>query len=181
MWLRMLSLLALSSVLTSSFPAAVLGQGRPVELGIDAGLSVTLTEGVDATITQVAIPASRFRVGFFVSDIVEIEPSLAFALLSVNGETATAVGFQLGLAFHSTAKRDRPRMFFQVGGGLDYVNVEDFDDVQFGVGAGVGGKIPAGDRFAVRIEANYLRGFESDNRFAANIIQALVGFSFFTR
>ena len=67
------------------------------------------------------------------------------------------------------------------GGGLDYFNVEGFDDIQFGVGAGVGGKIPAGDRFAVRIEANYLRGFESDGRFAANIIQGLVGFSFFTR
>ncbi len=44
--------------------------------------AVNKTDDVDVTITQVAIPASRFRVGFFVSDIMEIEPSLAFALLS---------------------------------------------------------------------------------------------------
>ena len=166
-------------VLFLGLPAALHAQDRrPIELGLDAGMSITLTEGDD--ITAAAIPASRFRVGFFVSDVFEIEPSLGFALVSVGGETVSRVGFQLGFVFHSNPNRDRPRAFFQVGGGLDYVNIAGFDDVQFGVGAGVGGKFPVDENFAVRIEADYLRGFESDNRFAANIIQALIGFSFFT-
>jgi hypothetical protein len=168
-------------VLLLGLPAALHAQGgRPIELGLDAGLSITIPDGGGDNITAVGIPASRFRVGFFVSDVFEIEPSLSLALVSVGGETASEVGLQLGFVFHSKPSRDQPQAFFQVGGGFDYLNIAGFSDVQFGVGAGVGGKFPVGDDFAVRVEADYIRGFESDNFVAAHTIQALIGFSFFT-
>lgn len=168
-------------LLLLGLPAALHAQdGRPIELGLDAGVSVMIPDGGGDNVTSAGIPASRFRVGFFVSDIVALEPTLGFALVSSGGETVTAAEFIFAGLFHFTADPSRPRAYFRAGGGLSFVDVFDENDTQFGALGGIGVKLPAGDQFAVRIEGNFGRTFASSDRTAASTIQILVGFSFFT-
>jgi hypothetical protein len=161
------------------------GQGRPIELGLDAGFQVSLTDAVDGfetdNVTAIQFPAQRFRIGFFVSDAVSIEPSVGFTYLSVSGESLTELGAGLAFVYHFTSDVSRPRVYLGAGGSLDLIDIGDASDAQFGAGALFGVKLPAGDQFAVRLEAQYVRAFESDDRLGSNIIGALVGFSFFTK
>lgn len=71
----------------------------------------------------------------------------------------------------------------QGGGGFNVVDLgEDVDSSsQFAAFGGLGAKVPAGDQFAVRLEGNLLRAFETDDRFGYWGIQGVIGFSFFTQ
>lgn len=160
------------------------GQGRPVELGLDAGFEIQLTDAVNGfdtdNVTVIAVPAQRFRVGFFVSDAVSIEPAVGFAYVNFSDESLTELSAALAILYHFTSDPDRPRFYLGIGGGLDLIDVGDASDTQFGIGGALGVKLPVGDQFAVRLEADYVRGFESDDRLGTHNLAALVGFSFFT-
>ncbi len=161
------------------------GQGRPIELGLDAGFQVSLTDAVGEferdNITVVQVPIQRFRVGFFVSDAVSIEPSVGLTYLSVSDQSLTELGAGLAFVYHFTSDASRPRVYLGAGGTLDLIDFGDASDTQFGAGALFGVKLPAGNQFAVRLEAQYVRAFESDDRLGASNIGAFVGFSFFTK
>jgi hypothetical protein len=171
-WLAALPCLFLST--------SLLGQSRPVELGLDLGIEFDITDDPGPNRTVIALPAQRLRVGLFASQQFSIEPSVSFSLVDVSDVSLIEGSLNLLLAYHFTADRERPRVYLQAGGGLNLIDFEDESDAQFRVGGGLGVKIPAGDRFAVRLEADYFRSFESDLRYGTNTILGLIGFSFFT-
>ena len=155
-------------------------RGVPLELGVDFGVQISILDD-GPTATLVGVPASRFRVGIFASDVFAIEPAFALAFVSVEGFQSTELGFQTAFVYHSSPHRNRSRAFVQVIGGITYANIEGFDATQFSVGGGIGGKFPIVDHLAARLEANYFRGFKNDDAPGANSIEFLFGFSFFTR
>lgn len=151
----------------------------PVELGVDVGVAIGIPDDGETSIS-IGLPAQRFRVGFFASERVSIEPSLGIDFVNVSDVTLTTISFHTGFLYHFSSQRNKPRGYFQIGGGLDYLNLEGFDAIQFSVGGGIGGKFPVGSQFAVRLEADYLRAFENDDVAAGNVILGFLGFSFFT-
>jgi hypothetical protein len=146
---------------------------------VDAAVATTV--GSDPHITTVAIPAAQFRIGFFVSNDLSIEPRVAITSISGDGSTFTTYAGELGVLYHFIPGE-------RVGSGV-YVRPfagfmgesGDGSDTQADVGIGLGTKIPFTDRLATRIEANYLHAFSTDNSTGGNEIGASIGLSFFTR
>ena len=66
---------------------------RPIELGIDGGIMIGFD---DPNVTVVSLPVQAFRVGFFMTDRVEIEPRLTFNSISGGGNR---LGILFGLSF----------------------------------------------------------------------------------
>jgi hypothetical protein len=152
---------------------------RPVELGIDA--EVASTVGSSPNFTTVAIPAGVFRIGFFVSNDLSIEPRVAINSVSGGGSTFTTYRGELGLLYHFLPGE-------RIGSGVYLRPFAGFmgqsgsgSDTQADLGIGLGTKIPFTDRLATRLEANYLHTFSSGSSTGGNQIGASIGLSFFTR
>ena len=159
-------------------PAHTLAQGTIVELGVDAGFEFDINDNAENT-TSIAVPVRQLRVGVFVGDNFQIEPRVSFAFTEIADISATELGLQLAFVYNS-GDPDRTRFFVLAGGGFDLIDIESESDTQWGVGGGIGVKIPVGSRFAMRIEGDYIRAFESDHFTSAHVILGLIGFSFFT-
>lgn len=158
---------------------------RPVELGIDAAVTIGLG---DNSVTVVDIPAQAFRIGFFVSDRISLEPKFGLTTVSGEGDTFTSYIAELGLLYHFYRARVRPDPYpypspasaFYVrpfagfvgasGGGSSTTNGR--------LGVGLGMKVPLVNRLASRFEANFAHTFGD---FSSNQIGLLAGLSFFTR
>ena len=149
--------------------------GNPVELGIDAVIATTLGS---TKVTTISIPSGEFRIGFFTSDNLSIEPRVGINSISGTGSTFTAYKAELGVLYHldraTSGVYIRPFAGFTgySGGG---------SSTQGDVGIGVGTKIPFADRLATRLEANYMHGFSSNSGASENQLAASIGLSFFTR
>ncbi len=165
--------------------SSINAQERTVELGIDAGLSVISADGNSVTTLNVPVPA--FRVGFFVSDRLSLEPSLLLAYATTSNVSSTSYNLIFGALYHLSTDRTRPQLFLRplIGyGGSRVSGTSGLADNTNGsalVGIGIGAKVPKGDRFALRFGADYERRFEDDPSPAFNRFAATVGFSFFTR
>lgn len=156
-----------------TFAPADRAAAQGTEFGADIGFGVLFTEGT--SLFQVATPTS-FRIGLPLARGLRLEPRTNFQLLSGEGETAVNFAMQPALLFQLSQRR--------IGGaylallpGISVVEVFDETETELSFGAGVGVRIPQGDRFALRVEGQYTRNFETD----VNSVLALVGFSFFTR
>jgi len=157
----------------SSAPA-----GRTVELGVDAVIATTL--GSDKY-TTIAIPNADFRVGFYVNNNLSIEPRVAINSVSGDGSTYTEYHGEVGVLYHfmpSTRVGAGPyvRPFAGIVGASG-----DGSETQLELGAGVGTKIPFGDRMATRLEASYAHLASSSYNDSVNQLALSVGISFFTR
>lgn len=178
-----------AAVLLFAVPTAGRAQELPIELGLDGGVIFAITDdfnGFDVdNVTIVQLPFQRFRVGFFISDRTELESSLLFQHVSSGGQSVTTLGLGGAFVYHFTADVTRPRFFVQAAGTFSWLDVSgDFVDesaTQFGLGTGLGAKLPAGDRFAVRLEAAFAHLFETEDQVGSNNIGLGVGVSFFTR
>jgi hypothetical protein len=157
---------------------------RPIELGIDAGVSIGLG---DNSVTVINIPAQAFRIGFFFDDNVSLEPKLSLNTITGSGDTFTSYLFELGLLYHfyreSNGRRVYPptglRSAFYVRPFAGIVGTSDGDSDSDGIlGAGIGMKVPLVSRLASRFEANFAHRFGDASQ---NQIGLLAGLSFFTR
>ena len=158
---------------------------RPVELGIDAGVTIGLG---DNSVTVVDIPVQAFRAGFFMNDRVSLEPRIALTTISGEGDTFTTYLAELGLLYHFYRSRLRtdaypygsPLSAFYVRPFFGLVGASGGDNSTTNgrVGAGLGMKVPLASRLASRFEANYAHIFGD---FSADQIGLLAGLSFFTR
>lgn len=161
------------SALALSASAAVAQPSRPLELGIDAGVTVGLG---DNSVTVVDIPAQAFRIGFPMNSNVSIEPKLGLTLITGEGDTFTSYRAEVGLLYHLNTLRSgtyvRPFL------GLTGFSSGDTDETHGLIGGGVGIKVPLRDRIGSRFEANLAHSF-GDGSF--NQIGLLAGLSFFTR
>jgi len=157
----------------SSAPA-----GKVVELGVDAVIATTLG---DNKYTTVSIPNADFRVGFYVNNNVSVEPRVSIHSASAGGSTYTEYSGEVGVLYHFVPST-------RIGAGPYVRPFAGFvaetggpSETQAEFGAGVGTKIPFGDRMATRIEANYAHFSSSDYSDSVNQLAFSIGISFFTR
>ncbi|HVF39022.1 MAG TPA: outer membrane beta-barrel protein [Gemmatimonadaceae bacterium] len=166
-------LTAVLAALVFSASAAASQTPRPLELGVDAAVTVGLGDNAE---TVVDLPAQAVRVGFPMTSTISLEPKLGLTLISGDGDTFTSYRAELGLLYHLNTMRSGT--YIRPFVGLTGFSSGD-DDVTHGlIGAGVGIKVPLRDRFGSRFEANFAHAF-GDGSF--NQIGLLAGLSFFTR
>src|SRR5437016_12202247 len=96
-------LLSLGALVIASTARAQRPATPPVELGVDAAVSIAF----DPTVAVVSVPVEAIRVGFFATPRVELEPRLG--LISVGGSGAlfsyTQLRLDLGLLYHFSTSR----------------------------------------------------------------------------
>jgi hypothetical protein len=207
---RLTSLALLLSAVALA-PRTLHAQGRTgtVELGIDGGFEFSNVNELDreegqddvefGDRTRVSLPLARFRVGYHVSDRIAIEPSVRVDYDKVEDPRddhdegdITQKEFFLALStlIHFGTSPYKTVPYGIIRGSF---NVSDFDvgdaDIendtvtQFGVGGGIGLKLPATDRLDVRLEGTYEYRFQhkSDLAPASNNYQFAAGFSWYTK
>jgi hypothetical protein len=149
---------------------------RPIELGMDAGVSFGLD---DPNVTVIGLPLRAFRAGFFFTDVLSLEPAFGLTSLHVNDDTFTQYEAALGLLFHLSRYRYASGLYVRPFAGIVGASGGGDSDSNGFVGAGVGVKVPWGNRrVATRLEANFTHGFDGDG---TNAIGLLAGLSFFIR
>ena len=169
-----LAVLACLTLAMTASSASAQRAPRPVELGIDGGLTFGLD---DPNITLVNLPVQAFRVGFFISDRVSIEPRFNFTSFSGGGTSAQSYVVELGALFHPGGYRGRG-LYIRPFGGIIGFNSETGDDSDPYLGAGVGFRFPFADRrLATRVEGNLSHLFDP----GSTALGLLFGLSFFTR
>jgi len=170
-------------ILVAGLSAAMIGiagaQQRPIELGLDAGLGITTT---DPSVVTISFPIQSFRVGFFVSDQLSLEPQVAWNLLKVSDADAVyTLGAELGLLYHFSADQDRSRLHVRPLAGVSLFGGGGDTASQFSAGGALGVKFPVRNRLGLRLEGGVRYGFESDEFSSATTIFAAFGFSFMAR
>ena len=165
--------------------SSVSAQDRPIEIGVDGGFQFTLPEDGENS-TSIFLPAGWLRVGFFVSDRVELESLLGFSHFSMEDYSSTQFQLMPYLAYHfKSYDEGGPLPYVRVGAGLAFEDYSgesvDAGETRFGVGVGLGVKFPMTDRLRFRVEGAFDHWFETDDYQGFNLIQILVGFSFFTK
>lgn len=171
--------MSLLALVATSAGAQTTQSANPVELGIDAVIASTV--GSSPNVTQVSIPDAEFRVGFFVSNDLSIEPRVGVSSISGGGSTFTSYNGELGLLYHFVSG-ERPGTGVYVRPFAGFAGTSGGgNDTQAHIGVGLGTKIPFADRLATRLELNYGHAFSTGNGTGGNLIGASVGLSFFTR
>lgn len=152
---------------------------RPIELGVDAGVTIGLG---DNSVTTIDIPVQAFRIGFPISPRSSLEPKLRLNIVSGNGNTETSYRAELGWLYHFGSSRypgayQRAGTYVRPFGGI--AGFSDGDSNTSGLlGVGVGLKMPLVSRLSSRFEANFAHLFGDAD---SNEIGLLAGLSFFTR
>ena len=178
---RFLSLGALAVALIAPAAEAQRASHRdsgPIELGIDGGV----TFGLDnPNTTIVSLPTQVFRLGYFLSNNVEVEPRVSINSASGGGVSVTAYSLEAGVLFQPAGDRVGKGLYLRPFLGVSGLNVSGpgGNNNSGYAGAGFGLKLPFADRrLATRMEANYAHGFSGGG---SNLIGVLIGLSFFTR
>jgi len=164
-------------------------QQGAVELGIDASVVFSMQSDLDGfeapNVTSVNVPEPRFRVGYFASDNVEIEGSVLFNYTKFEeSDGITAFDLAGGINYHFGVDPQASRFYLTAFGVWSMFDPGEGDSLsQFGLGGGVGVKVPLTNQLAFRAEADYVYGFESadDGIPASSNIAGFFGFSFFTK
>ena len=173
-------------------PAAVAQPTRTMEFGVDA--AATLGLGSDSY-TNIVLPASRARVGFFMTNDTRwsLEPAVGLFYSDSEGDDG-ALGYdlELGALYHFAPPAN---VTGRLGAGAEqavrrsvayarpFINLsgvtggEGEGDNRLTVGAGLGVKVPWREALAFRYEANL--GYDIDNE--ALRLGLTAGLSFFTR
>ena len=173
------SALALAAIACAA-PAAHAQVGAPLprEFGLDGGVTIGLG---DLEGTAIQLPAQNFRVGFFRSPVTSIEPYGSLNFFSVDDVDVTQITFGTGLLYHFSPDRTTRQAYVRPFAEVDFVSGEGDSEAQFGVGAGLGLKVPWQERFAWRFEGAVGYAVETDNRAGGMTIGLLAGLSFFSR
>jgi len=180
---RVLSFAALSLIAIASTASAqrttrssVASANPSPEIGVDAGLQFTLD---DPKTTSFQIPIQGIRVGFYLSPEISLEPSLRLNYTSFDGGHLTTYGLGLGMLYHFSTSRAANQMYVRPFIGLDGISGDGGSDSAFSFGAGFGVKMPIGNRFASRWEANFSHA--SNDGATQNALGLLAGLSVYTR
>jgi hypothetical protein len=168
--------LALTAPAAGAQRASHRGSGQ-IELGIDGGITFGLD---DPKVTVVGLPLQSFRLGYFLSPNVEIEPRFGISSISSGGNSATIYVLEAGLLFQPSGDRVGNGLYLRPFAGFSGVSVSGPGDSNSGhAGVGLGVKLPFADRrLATRLETNFTHGFSGGG---SNAIGVLIGLSFFTR
>jgi hypothetical protein len=178
-------------------PAARLAaQQGAVELGIDSEMAYHILEGSDNDILQVSLPLSSgdlprahnaFRVGFFASDRVSIEPSLSFGYVNpAHAGYRWNLGLATVLQYHLVTDPSRLRPYLGLGANVsvfhEYPGAGDgMTSSQFGLSGEFGLKIPLADRLGLRLAGGLGQFFRSKTFVNRTSVFGILGVSYFTR
>ncbi|MFQ5529664.1 MAG: outer membrane beta-barrel protein [Gemmatimonadota bacterium] len=171
-----LSSAAILGLLITTAPASA-----QVEIGVDAGLTSTRVDGSRLDVVQVDIPVQRLRVGFFVTPTVQLEPSIGYSRVEVDGIASSTLQLGTDLLVHLGRDPYAPQVYIAAGPSLLRADFGAGEETQVGVGGDLGLKLPAGGWMAVRLGVGYTRWLENDTLFGADEFGAFFGFSVFTR
>ena len=175
MMMNRLAVLGCLALALTASSASAQRASRLVELGVDGGITFGLG---DPNVTVVSLPVQAFRVGFFISDRVSIEPRVNFNSVSGGGGSVQTYVVELGALFHPGGFRGRG-LYIRPFGGIIGFNSDPVDDTDGYLGAGVGFRFPFADRrLATRVEGNLAHQFSDGGNTSLGI---LFGLSFFTR
>jgi hypothetical protein len=152
------------------------GEKHPIELGLDAGVSVNLST---PKTTDISIPVQLVRAGFFYNDRVSIEPQLRISSISGGGISLSTYTAALGVLWHLHEHPTGEGVYLRPFVGFTGVSGSGASETRTIGGGGVGIKVPIAHRLAARFEANYTHLFSS--RSGNNALGVLAGLSFFTR
>lgn len=159
--------------------AAAAAAQRPIELGLDAGVTFDLD---DPKATTLSIPVQGIRAGFFLSDKLSIEPAVAFNWIKLSGEDAfSTLGLDAGVLYHFSTDASRSQLYIRPVAGLTRFGGGGESVSQVTVGGGVGVKLPMAERMKLRLEGNIRHGLENDDVPSGTAVGLTVGFSFLTR
>lgn len=173
----LLSLAAASTVYAQAAATAGVHERNPVELGMDAGVSIGLD---DPSYTTISIPVQSIRAGFMISPRFSLEPSLGLTYMHFSGESLTQYRALVGLLYHFQMNRHANQWYVRPFAGITGVSGSGSSDTQAEIGGGLGIKIPMAARVSTRFEANFEHGFKSGDVASSNAIGILAGLSFFT-
>lgn len=163
-------------------------QEGAVELGIDADIGYNIIFDGD-NLFQVSLPFGGgggdipralhgFRAGFFLSDVLSLEPSLAFGFLDGSGSSLVRFGIATTILHHFSADPTASRFF--VGAGPGFNVLKDIGH-QFNGTALVGVKVPLVERLAFRTSVGGAYFFGNEDYRKRLGIFGTLGFSFFTK
>jgi hypothetical protein len=127
---------------------------NPIELGFDAGVLVRMQE---PRWTNIAVPLQHVRVGFYLSEVISLEPAFALRHSRVSGSSSTIFTADVGLLWHFSPPAAAPVVYLRPFAGV--IGVFDRDNV-FGIGLGAGLKGPLAERPLWRTEANVRHTFD---------------------
>lgn len=164
-------------------PLHVAAQAPRLELGFDSGVQVALPESGGRS-TTFFVPAGWLRVGLPVAPRLQVEPVVSFGRSTVDGMSTTTVqAFPYLVYSHRGALTSGP--YARVGVGVALVRFGGGGDSsamhQFAMGAGIGVRLSVAEALALRLEAGGDRWFEDGDLEAYDLLQLLVGLSFFLR
>lgn len=171
----------LAAAVSSSAPLAqAQEQARgTIELGVDAYVGQT-TQG-STSLTVVDVPFRSARLGVFLSERVELEPSVTFQYLKLESSRYAdklTLG-RVGVLYHFTTDRRAPQLFLRPTlGYLQTSGVSRQGGPALGVGGGI--KLPIGERFLFRGSGD-LEHIKVSKRPSSRRLGVLLGFSVLTR
>lgn len=166
-------------------PAAALAQ-RP-DIGFDAVAQFRLDDNDFTKYTQITvpgggfIPSASFRINIPASPMIGIEPAIGLAYFSEGGEKLTTFEAMLGLLINFQTDPERAMIYVRPFGLFDFFDVDDESETQFGLGGGLGVRIPVDDRLGFRLEGNYSHLFESGSLSTRDVIGIRAGLSVFLK
>ena len=173
--LVVLGLLAL--VMTANSADAQKSSARPIELGLDGGISVGFD---DPNVTTVSLPVQALRVGFFMNDKLSLEPRFNFNSVSGGGVSVRSYALELGALYHLGGYMKGNGLYVRPFAGIVGVGGDVGSGSDAFMGGGVGVKIPfAQRRLATRLEANIAHAFTDGG--GSNGLGVLFGVSLFHR
>jgi hypothetical protein len=147
----------LALVMSASAADAQKRVSRPMEFGIDGGISFGMD---DPSVTTVSLPVQALRVGFFMNDKVSVEPRFNFNSVSGGGVSLRTYSLELGALYHFGGYTKGSGLYARPFAGIAGVGGDLGSGSDGFMGAGVGVKLPfANRRLATRLEANYGHAF----------------------
>jgi hypothetical protein len=163
---------------------ALAGEGDVAELGFDGAIEYVTFDATPFGIERddaflIGLPVRSFRAGFIVSEQFELEPSIALSFAHSGPDDATELDFGLSL-LRNFRPGGESGPYVRLGAGILAVS-DNGSGTQLSTGLGLGEKLPAGDRFAGRLEAAATRNFGNDDFYGSWEFALKFGFSFFTR
>jgi hypothetical protein len=152
-----------------SIPLQALAQGKSVEIGTNAGL--TIMTGGGATSTAFGVPGAgvggiaNLYASFFSPKPMFFEPSAGLNVAHATGVTVTNLGLAGTVGYLLKKSATIKGAYVAGDGALDYLHAGGGSATDFALGGKVGYRCPIGTSLAVRVEGGFRKWLHSSGAF----------------
>jgi len=150
-------------------PLQAMAQGKTVEIGTNAGL--TILTGGGATTTGLSVPgagiggAANLYASFFGPKAIFIEPSGGLNVAHAAGTTITNFGLAGAVGYLLQPNASVKGAYLAGQAALDYAHAGGASATDFALGAKVGYRSPIGNSLAVRLEGGFRKWLHDTGAF----------------